>query len=219
MSVSEYQEMGFLPETMQNYLLRLGWSHGDDEIISIQQGIKWFTLGNIGKGPARFDLKKLESLNSHYIRQLPIKKVVEIISESLAIEYKRAINEIERERLLLGAPGLVSRAKTIKELVNQSKFYVQHRPIPLDDKAQKLLKTNVKDMLPKIIESLENIDPWETDNIEAEMRALADRCDLKLGLIAQPIRAALTGTIVSPSIFEVMKALGRTESMERLTDV
>lgn len=219
LSVSAYQEMGFLPETMQNYLLRLGWSHGDDEIISVEQAIKWFNLESVGKGPAKFDLKKLVSLNSHYLQHISITKAVKIISEGLVEDCGRDLNALELERLLLGSPGLLSRAKTIKELISSAKFYVQHRPIPLDKNAEKLLKINSKEILPKIIESLESIEGWEADDIEAAMRALAIRCNLKLGSIAQPLRAALTGTTVSPSIFEVMKALGQAETMARLADV
>ena len=211
--------MGFLPETLQNYLLRLGWSHGDDEIISLSQAIKWFTLENVGKDAARFNLSKLESLNAHYIQKLSVTRAVDIISTGLSQNLDRQISVGEQERLTLGVAGLLSRAKTITELISSSKFYVMKRPILLDEKAKKLLETSANEIFPKIRESLKKVDKWETGHIELQMRDLAAECGLKLGSIAQPLRAAITGRTVSPSIFEVMKALGRVESMGRLSDI
>ena len=219
LAVSAYEEMGFLSEALQNYLMRLGWSHGDDEIISLSQAINWFTLKNVGKGAARFDLSKLESLNAHYIQNLSLARAVDIMSAGLTQNLGRPLGSHEKERLTLGAPGLLLRAKTTTDLIKSAKFYVVNRPIPLDGKACKVLETSATEILPKIAAALRDLADWETDEIETQMRSLADRHGLKLGSVAQPLRAALTGTTVSPSIFEVMKALGRAESLARLSDV
>ena len=219
LAVSSYEKMGFLAETLQNYLMRLGWSHGDDEIISLSQGIDWFTLKNIGKGAARFDFSKLESLNAHYIQNLSVTTAVDIITTGLTRDLGRPVSSDEKERLILGTSGLLSRARTTTDLIESAKFYVVKRPIPLDEKALKILETSPAGILPKVAEALKNFDEWETEQLETQMRNLADRCGLKLGSVAQPLRAALTGTTVSPSIFEVMKALGRAETLARLSDV
>ncbi|SVD46558.1 uncharacterized protein METZ01_LOCUS399412, partial [marine metagenome] len=181
--------------------------------------IAWFTLKNVGKGAARFDFSKLESLNAHYIQNLSVTRAVDIMSTGLSQNLGRPISSHEERRLTLGASGLLSRAKTTSDLIKSGKFYVAKRPIPLDKKARKILETSATEILPKITAALQDLHEWETDQIETQMRELADRHGLKLGSVAQPLRAALTGTTVSPSIFEVMKALGRAESLARLSDV
>jgi len=219
LAVSSYQDMGFLPEALQNYLLRLGWSHGDDEIIATAEAIKWFDLEHVGKSAAKFDLAKLESLNAHYLQKLPTSRAVNIITNRLSKEFGKNITNKQKEYLSLGAPGLLSRAKTITDLVNSAQFYVEERPITIDEKAKKLLlKQDLDEIFRKIILSLEQITQWKTVNIELQMRDLAKKSDIKLGSLAQPLRVAVTGKTVSPSVFEVIMALGKEETMARISD-
>ncbi len=219
LSVSSYKDMGLLPEALQNYLLRLGWSHGDDEIISTSQAIKWFDLKQVGKSSARFDITKLENLNAHYLQKLPNSSVVDIIIDGLTKQFGKNVSSKQKNCLTLAAPDLLSRAKTISDLVKNSQFYVAERPIAIDEKARNiLLKPGLSEYLEKIILVLEEINHWEVVNIESQMRDLAKKADIKLGSLAQPIRAAITGTTVSPGVFEVLMALGKEESLARLSD-
>ena len=158
-------------------------------------------------------------MNAHYIQNLSLARAVDIISTGLTQNLSRPLNSHEKERLTLGVSGLLLRAKSTTDLIKNAKFYVVKRPIPLDEKAFKVLEKSGTDLLLKITGALQDLDEWETDQIEKQMRTLADRQGLKLGSVAQPLRAALTGTTVSPSIFEVMKALGRAETLARLSDV
>ena len=220
LAVSSYKDMGFLPDSLQNYLLRLGWSHGDDEIITISQAIKWFDLKQVGKSAARFDLDKLESLNAHYLQNLSTLKALDIIVSGLSKEFGKSVSSKQKESLKRGMPGLLSRAKTITNLVDSAQFYVAKRPIPLDEKAKKiLLKPGLSAVLGQILSVLEEIKQWKASNIESEIRDFAELSDVKLGSLAQPLRAAITGTTVSPSVFEVLMALGKEESIARIYDI
>jgi len=220
LAVSSYKDMGFLPDSLQNYLLRLGWSHGDDEVITTSQAINWFDLKQVGKSAARFDLDKLESLNAHYLQKLSSSRALEIIISGLSKELGKSISSEQKECLKRGIPGLLSRAKTITSLVNSAQFYVAKRPIPLDEKAKEVLsKPGLSVILGKIICILEETKKWKASDIETEIRGFADQSGVKLGLLAQPLRAAITGTTVSPSVFEVLMALGKEESIARISDI
>ncbi len=213
LAVQEYRAMGYLPEALRNYLLRLGWSHGDAEIISTRQAIEWFTLDAVGRAAARFDFVKLDSLNGHYLRETPDDKLAGLVQNFITPPPDPA----KRARLLKAMPGLKPRAKTLVELAANARFYVADRPIPLDKDAQKLLDPAARARLKALLPILEKA-PWEAAQLEAVVKQAAEAQQAKLGDLAQPLRAALTGSKVSPGIFEVLAALGRDESLGRLAD-
>ncbi|MCZ6453105.1 MAG: glutamate--tRNA ligase [Alphaproteobacteria bacterium] len=216
LGVEAYQDMGILPSAMRNYLLRLGWSHGDDEIISTEQAIEWFDLSSVGRSPARFDMEKLTSLNGHYIRESDdgdlVDGVLPIVEELL----RGPVTEAAKTRLRSGIGSLKERVKNIKELAEKSLFYCQSVPLPLTDKAVKLLDAEALENLAVLAISLEKLTSWELGALEACVREFADAKGIKLGQIAQPLRAVLTGSTVSPGIFDVMAALGRGEAQARI---
>lgn len=217
LGVGAYREMGFLPETMRNYLLRLSWSHGDDEIISTEQAIAWFELDGVGKSAARFDMAKLTNLNGHYLRETEDAKLVTLITPHLEAD-GLMIDQAATKRLEAAMPGLKPRATTLLDLAAAARFYVTPRPIKADDKAAKLLNPEALERLQALIPTLDSVDNWDEAAIEALVRAEAERTGLKLGKIAQPLRAALTGSTASPGLFEVMVVLGREEVLLRLKD-
>ena len=219
LAINAYQEMGFLPSAIKNYLLRLGWSHGDDEIISMEQAIKWFDLTDVGRGPSRFDIDKLESLNGHYLRELEDSKAVDLIEPTLANRLGHELNKEQKTRLTTGVPALKPRAKTLAQLAKNSFFFIAPRPIKVEDKAAKLLNDNSKAHLVEIACELTKIHDWTAENLETFIRDFTGSRTLKLGQIAQPLRAALTGTTASPGIFEVMETLGQIETIARLHDL
>jgi glutamyl-tRNA synthetase len=212
LGVEAYRDMGYLPEALRNYLLRLGWSHGDDEIVSTEQAVAWFGLEAVGRSPARFDLTRLESLNGHYIRHTPDEALVDMVAARLGAD------EQGMAGLRAAMPFLKERAKNLIELTDNSKFLTAKRPLALDDKAARLLDAEARARLGRLALSLSAIDDWSGEPLEAAVRAFAEGEALKLGKIAQPLRAALTGGVVSPGIFDVLTALGRAESLGRLDD-
>jgi glutamyl-tRNA synthetase len=218
LGVEAYRDMGYLPEAMRNYLLRLGWSHGDDEIISTEQAVAWFGLEAVGRSPARFDFAKLGSLNGHYLRQAEDARLVDLILPALADKLGQALEVQERARLIAGMAGLKDRAKTLVELADSAAFYVAPRPIAIDEKAAKLLEGDGLQHLEAYGHAVAGLDVWTQERLEQEARELAERSGLKLGKLAQPLRAALTGSTVSPPIFEVMQVLGKAESLARIND-
>jgi glutamyl-tRNA synthetase len=204
--VDSYRDMGYLPEALRNYLLRLGWAHGDDETISDAQAIEWFSLEGIGQSPSRFDFAKLDNLNGHYIREADDKRLAELIGQG------------GNNLVVRGMPGLKARAKTLKELADSAGIYTAKRPLALDEKAKEILDKGgsaVKTLLPK----LENLADFTHGAIEALCREAAENSGQKLGALAQPLRAALSGKTVSPPVFEVMEVLGKEETLGRLKDV
>lgn len=216
LGVDAYRDMGYLPEALRNYLLRLGWSHGDDEFISTAQAIEWFDLDAIGRAPARFDFAKLDSINAHYLRETGNQRLVELVSPLIGKALEQPLDETQRQRLVSAMPGLKPRAKTLVELADIAHFYVAPRPIPIDDKAKLLLAT-ARPLLRDLLDILNDVD-WRADTLEAAIRGFAEAHGVKLGAAAQPLRAALTGSTASPPIFEVMEVLGRAESIGRLAD-
>jgi glutamyl-tRNA synthetase len=216
LGVEAYEEMGILPAAMRNYLLRLGWSHGDDEIISTEQAIEWFDLSAVGRAPARFDMEKLTSLNGHYIRESDDGALVELILPLLEGNLGEPVSDAAKTRLSAGIGGLKERAKNLNELAESAQFYCQSVPLPMTDKATRLLDSDAVGKLAALASVLENLSLWEIEALEAAVRAFAEENGLKLGQIAQPLRAALTGSTVSPGIFEVIVALGRDETLARM---
>jgi glutamyl-tRNA synthetase len=217
LGVDAYREQGFLPAALRNYLLRLGWSHGDDEIISTEQAIAWFDLDGINKGAARFDLARLTSLNAHYLRQTDAAALVALVAPRLEAE-GCVIDEEARARLVAAMPGLKPRATTLVDLAASAKFYVAARPLALSEQASKLLDPAARARLEDLRPALEAIEVWSEEALEEVVRDYAQATDVKLGQIAQPLRAALTGSTTSPGLFAVMAVLGRAEVLARLAD-
>ena len=218
LGVEAYRDMGYLPEALRNYLLRLGWAHGDEEIISNGQAIDWFDLDRVGRAPARFDFAKLDSLNGHYMREAEAARLVALIAPRLEESTGRAMTAEVDERLLRGMSSLKSRAKTLIELAENAAFYAVERPLEIAGKAAKLLAPEARQRLGRLLSALQAADDWSESALEARVRAFAEAEDCKLGQVAQPLRAALTGSAASPGIFEVMAILGRAESLARIAD-
>ena len=223
LGIDAYRSMGYLPAALRNYLVRLGWSHGDQEVFSTQEMIDAFNLSSIGRSPARFDYAKLENLNGLYMRQssdadlLAALKV--ILPEIGPARGLGATLSPELEAKFLAAmPGLKERAKTLIELLDSAFYLYAQRPLQLDDKAKGLLDEAARQRLPKIAEKLAAVSDWSPAPLEAAVRAYVEESGLKLGQAAQPLRAALTGRAMSPGLFDVMAVLGRDETLARLAD-
>jgi glutamyl-tRNA synthetase len=223
LGVDAYRAMGYLPAALRNYLVRLGWSHGDHEIMSTEQMIEWFDLDAIGRSAARFDFVKLENLNGHYLRETPnaeivrqLKALVPELPDGAALAAR--IGGEGWKKLERAMPGLKERAKTLVELLDNATFLFAERPLALDEPAAKLLDTQGRDMIAQLVPRLEAVEPWATKELEAAVRSFADETGRKLGKVAQPLRAALTGKSTSPGIFDVLDVLGRDESLARLRD-
>jgi glutamyl-tRNA synthetase len=223
LGVDAYRSMGFLPVAMRNYLVRLGWSHGDQEIFSTEELIEQFDLPQVGRSPARFDFSRLESLNGHYLRRCGDAELVTKIEQLLPYlaggdRLAKKLNADLRGSLVAAMPGLKERAKTLVELIDSAAFIHADRPIPIDPKAAGVLTPDARALLGALIADLENLAPWNVETLEAALRRFADQRDLKLGSVAQPLRAALTGRTTSPGIFDVLTVLGPAESIARLRD-
>jgi glutamyl-tRNA synthetase len=218
LGVEAYRDLGYLPEALRNYLLRLGWAHGDDEIISTEQAIQWFDLDGVGRSPARLDFAKLDNVNAHYLRQADDARLAELIRPRLAAALGRRVTEPQFERMRRGMPGLKARAKTIVDLAQASQFYAEERPLVLETKAAAALSDAARALLGRWTALVSDIDPFLPEPLEAAARQVAESAGAKLGDIAQPLRAALTGRLVSPPIFEVAAVLGRPETLARLAD-
>ena len=223
LGVDAYRAMGYLPAAMRNYLVRLGWSHGDQEIFSTEEMIAAFDLPQIGRSPARFDFAKLESLNGHYMRTSPDRELLAAIDGLLphlpnGAEIAGKLTPAVRGQVLAAMPELKERAKTLVELLDAASFIWAARPLVPDDKAMALLTPEARTVLAEIIPELEAVEPWTAEGTEQAVRGYAERKCAKLGAVAQPLRAALTGRSTSPGIFNVLVVLGRQESMARLRD-
>jgi glutamyl-tRNA synthetase len=223
LGVEAYRAMGYLPAALRNYLVRLGWSHGDQEIFSTQEMIDAFDLSGIGRSAARFDFAKLENLNGHYIRQTDDNTLVKVFEDVLdhvegGAALKAKLNDRTRAQLLQAMPSLKERAKTLIELVAGSYFIFADRPLEIEAKAEALLTADARALITKLHGVLQAVSPWSAETTEAAMRNFAEQNNLKLGAVAQPLRAAVTGRTTSPGIFEVLAVLGREECLARLAD-
>ena len=223
LGVDAYRAMGYLPAAMRNYLVRLGWSHDDQEIFSAEEMIAAFDLPQIGRSPARFDFTKLESLNGHYIRASDDADLIVAMEQLLphiagGQELTSKMTPVLRAKLLAAMPGLKERAKTLVELFEASRFLWTSRPIDIADQAKALLTGEAKTLIAALLPELEAVPDWNAATVEAIVRPYAERAGLKLGAVAQPLRAALTGRATSPPIFDVLAVLGREESLARLRD-
>ncbi len=219
LGVEAYRDMGYLPEAMRNYLLRLGWSHGDEEVISTEQAVAWFDLPAIGRSPSRFDFDKLNSLNAHYLKQSSDSELADRASGDLEARLGRPLEAGERARVTKVMAHAKSRARLLTELADAAWWSLAPRPLEMEEKAQKLLDAEARTLLAALLPALEALPDWNLEAGEQAVRAFAEARDLKLGKIAQPLRAALTGRAASPGIFDVLDILGREESLARLRDV
>ncbi|MDE1566706.1 glutamate--tRNA ligase [Aquabacter sediminis] len=222
LGVDAYRDMGYLPAALRNYLVRLGWSHGDQEVFSTAEMVEHFDLDKVGRSAARFDFAKLENLNGQYMRATPDAELLEAVEALLphlpdaAVRLARMTPE-RRAQLLAAMPGLKERAKTLVELLDSAEFLFAERPLPIEEKAAALLTDEARGHLAKLLPALEAAE-WTAAATEGVVRAYAQEAGVKLGAVAQPLRAALTGRTTSPPIFDVLTVLGRAESLARLKD-
>lgn len=223
LGVEAYRAMGYLPAALRNYLARLGWSHGDDEVMSTDDMIRWFDIGDVNKGAARFDFRKLEALNGIYIRASDDRELTDALIDVLpelpnGDVLAGKMTDARRAQLLAAMPGLKERAKTLVELADGAAFLFAERPLSLDEKAAGILSDEARGLLSLVLPALTVIEDWSAASAEEAVRAFAGKNELKLGAVAQPLRAALTGRSTSPGVFDVMSVLGRQESLDRIKD-
>jgi len=209
-------EMGMLPEAVLNYLLRLGWGHGDEEIISRERAVELFDITGVGRSPSRFDIKKLENLNGHYLREADDARLAALVAPRVAARLNMALPESGEKLLTEAMPSLKPRARTLNEIAEGAEFLFKNGPLDFDEKALALLDDSARVLLGQTADALAPVQSWTVEAIEEAIRRVAEDAGLGLGKVAQPLRAALTGRTVSPGIFDVLFLLGKAESLERL---
>ncbi|MFT5868434.1 MAG: glutamyl-tRNA synthetase [Paracoccaceae bacterium] len=217
LGVEEYAAMGYPPSAMRNYLSRLGWSHGNDELFDDEQALEWFSLDGIGKSPARLDFKKLDSVSAHHIAKMPDTDLLVAIEQFLAVSTNEPLSQLQKDGLITGMYCLKERAKTLPELLLKAHFVLSSRPFTPDLSSQQLLDDVSRGILTELTPHLQTVS-WTRDMLEATVSQLAETHGLKLGKLAQPLRAALAGRTVSPSVFDMMLVIGRVETLARLND-
>jgi len=223
LGVDAYRAMGYLPQALRNYLVRLGWSQGDKEFFTLPEMIEAFDLAQVHRSPARFDFAKLENMNGHYLRDTPDDELFQILVDTLPYldggkAVLAALDEKKRAQLRAALPGLKARAKTLNELIDGAGFLFVQRPLAMDEKALKLLSPAAKARLAALGPKLAALPEWTAAGTESVVRDLSVELGVKLGDLAQPLRAALTGRSTSPGIFDVLEILGRDESLGRIAD-
>ena len=227
LGVEAYRAMGYLPDGLLNYLVRLGWSHGDDEVMTISQMIEWFEIEDINKGAARFDFRKLEAINGHHMRMADdaalADRLIATLPEiecgpALAAAMEAFGTTRARDQLILAMPGLKERAKTLVELASSASFLFATRPLDFDDKAAAALTPEARALIGRALPALSTLTDWTAEALDGAVRAFAEAEGVKLGVVAQPLRAALTGRATSPGVFDVLAVLGRDEALARLAD-
>jgi len=218
LGVDAYRDMGFLPAALRNYLLRLGWGHGDDEIIPTEKAIEWFDLSGVGRSPSRFDMAKLTNLNAHYLRETSDAELMLLVLPGIEAKLGAKLDASARERLRRGLNSVKQRSRTVVELADNLVFYARHGAPPIaDDKARAQLTPNAKALLGKLAHALDaETADWSEPRIEEAIRRFIESEGVKLGQVAQPLRVAMTGSTASPGIFEVLAILGPAETMTRL---
>lgn len=225
LGAEQYKRLGYLPEGLRNYLARLGWSHGDEEIISTEQLIEWFDLDGINKAPSRFDIQKLDHVNGHYIRQADDERLIRDMQEllndwPLPGEFSYDIRKVDFERLRSALPFLKERAKTLLELFEVAAYLFVSTPIPMEEKSQKAVDAaGARTILTNIADDLSAVECWDKETLEPLLKGFAEKHELKFGKVAQPLRAVLTGTANSPGIYDVLSSLGKAECLKRVRDV
>ena len=215
-SVVEFREEGFLPEALNNYLLRLGWGHGDAEILSRDEQIRLFDLDGVGRSASRMDYAKLTHLNGVWLRQADDARLTDEVMARLAGRDGLVLDEVARTRIHTLMPGLKDRARTLVDLADSAAFLARSVPLPFDAKANSLLSPDARALLRGIAHELAPLEPFSAAEIDAALRRFAEREGRKLGHVAQPLRAAVTGSTMSPGIDVTVEALGRDETMARL---
>ncbi|CAI3928043.1 Glutamyl- or glutaminyl-tRNA synthetase (GlnS) (PDB:1EUQ) [Commensalibacter communis] len=215
-SVVEFRDEGYLPEALCNYLLRLGWGHGDDEILDREEQIKLFDLDGVGRSPSRMDYAKLMHVNGYWLRQADDQRLVKDVVSRLSNNPDLILDQSHQDRLLTLMPGLKERAKNLVELAENSQFIFAQTPLSFTDKAQKLLTEENCDMLSKLASQLATLTPFTKETINHLLHEFAEKESLKLGKVAQPLRAAVTGSTMSPGIDDTLLALGKEEVLARL---
>lgn len=219
MGVDAYRdELGVLPEALCNYLLRLGWGYGDEEIISRERAVELFDLDGVGRSPSRFDIKKLESLNGHYIREADDSRLAGLVASRVGGSLERELTAGELALLARAMISLKPRAKNLNELSDGASFLFKNRPVDLDEKAASLLDEPARALIGKTRAALSDVQDWTIAALEERVRGIAEDAEIGLGKVAQPLRAALTGRTTSPGIFDVLFLLGKEESLARLSD-
>jgi glutamyl-tRNA synthetase len=219
LGVETYRDdLGILPEALFNYLLRLGWGHGDEEIIAREDAVGWFDLPQVGRSPARFDTKKLDSLNGHYLRAAEPHRLASLIDHIVEGRLGRGVDADDVDLLARAMPHLTPRAKDLNELADGALFLFKPRPLEMDEKAAALLQDEARDLLAHVHQALSSLESWSAETTERAVREVSEKQGVKLGQVAQPLRAALTGRATSPGIFDVLVLLGRDESLARIAD-
>jgi glutamyl-tRNA synthetase len=223
LGIDAYRAMGYLPQALRNYLSRLGWSHGDDEIMSLAQMIDWFDIKDVNRGASRLDFAKLEALNGHYIRTSDDAELTALLLDTAKYlpsgDILAGAHQGEgHARLLKAMPGLKQRAKTLEELAANCAYLFAPRPLAMDDKAKELVATADAGVVEAAIAKLAGLKEWTPESLEVAIREVSEDLGLKLGKVAQPLRAALTGRATSPGLFDVLDVLGRDECLGRLQD-
>jgi len=215
LAISEYRNMGYLPEALNNYLLRIGWSHGDQEIISIKEAIQWFDIKNVGKAAAKLDMQKLDNLNAHYVRSCEDKELIPLVTHCLKEKFNMTIEEKGKKMLMNGMKSLKQRAKSIMDLSENSLFFFK-RPTSISKEILGLIDEKANVRVSEVMKEMEKTNDWKAEKIEGIVRQYSEKEEIKLGDIAQPMRIALTGSTMSPPIFETIEILGRKETLLRL---
>ncbi|CAI3935305.1 glutamate--tRNA ligase [Commensalibacter papalotli (ex Botero et al. 2024)] len=215
-SVVEFREEGYLPEALCNYLLRLGWGHGDDEILSREEQINLFDLDGVGRSPSRMDYAKLSHVNGYWLRQADDSRLTQDVIERLSKHEGYVLDQEHQERILFLMHGLKERAKNLIELAENAAFLCTQVPLNFTDKAQKLLNEENCGMLSKLASQLATLTPFTKEGINHTLHQFAEAEGLKLGKVAQPLRAAVTGSTMSPGIDDTLLALGKEEVLARL---
>jgi glutamyl-tRNA synthetase len=217
LGVDAYRDMGFLPAALRNYLLRLGWGHGDDEIISTAQAIEWFDLPGVGRSASRFDMAKLTNLNAHYLRETPDAELLPLVLPRIEKALGRAVDAAGLARIERGMNGVKPRSRTVIELADNLVFYARDGAPPIaDDKARAQLTPDSKALLARLAAAFDGLNDWSEKPLEEAVRRFAETENVKLGQVAQPLRVALSGSTASPGIFEVVAILGPAETKKRL---
>lgn len=217
--VEHYREEGYLADALVNHLLRLGWSHGDEEVISRDSAVHWFDLPAIGRSPARFDPERLSTLNRHYIRNTDDVTLARLATGHVASRLARNVDDEEADLLVKAMPVLKERSRTLVELAQNSLFLFHRRPLVIEPKAAKVLDRDTVMRLAALVERVNCLETWDVTSLEACVRAFSEECSISLGKVAQPLRAVLTGSTVSPPIFDVLALLGRDECLARIKDI
>lgn len=216
-SIDEYRQMGYLPEAMRNYLMRLGWGHGDEEIIPTDKALELFDINGIGKAAAKFDFAKLENLNAHYINEATAQRLIDLSTPFMKDRHNVEPSAQAKEWITAHSDELKSRSKTLLQFADEAAFYAKSLPFEYTEKAANLLDADGAQTLQALIAAFENLSDWSDETVQNACKSIADNLkDGKLGKVAMPLRAALTGTTVSPSVFKAAEILGKDETLTRM---